>query len=108
MKSVVIPAPVFTRINSGRNPRINSADWIPAFAGMITEKASCKYNMKKIELPFNLVIEMIKQQKRFVVYSPALDISTCAKSKKEAISRFIELTNIFLDESAKIRTIYGN
>ena len=39
-----------------------------------------------------------KQNKRFVAYTPALDIATSGKTEKEARSRFVELANIFLEE----------
>jgi hypothetical protein len=62
--------------------------------------------MKKIKLILNLDVEILKQQKRFIAYSPALDICTSAKSEKEVRSRFVEMTDIFLDELAKMRTKY--
>lgn len=39
-----------------------------------------------------------KQNKRFVAYTPALDISTSGRSEKEVKVRFTELVNLFLEE----------
>ena len=47
---------------------------------------------------FDLFVQIIKQNKRFVAYTPALDISTSGKTEKQARDRFIELANIFLEE----------
>ncbi len=49
-------------------------------------------------LNFNLPVLITKQNKRFVAYTPVLDISTAGKTEKEVKSRFIELVNIFLEE----------
>ncbi len=54
--------------------------------------------MQNNKLLFNLPVVITKQNKRFVAYTPALDISTSGKSVKEAKERFIELANIFLEE----------
>lgn len=52
--------------------------------------------MKKFT--FSLPVLITKQGKRFVAYTPALDISTSGKSEKDVKSKFEEMTNIFLEE----------
>ncbi|MCX6713362.1 MAG: hypothetical protein NTY66_04110 [Candidatus Vogelbacteria bacterium] len=49
-------------------------------------------------LSFSLPVTITKQNKRFVAYTPALDISTSGKTAKEAKKRFMEIANIFLEE----------
>jgi hypothetical protein len=56
------------------------------------------FYMADKKLLFNLPVLITKQGRRFVVYTPALDISTSGKSEKEAKTRFGELVNLFLDE----------
>jgi len=60
--------------------------------------------MLKDILSFNLPVVITKQNKRFVAYTPALDISTSGKSEKEAKARFVELANIFLEEIIEEKT----
>ena len=54
--------------------------------------------MQNNKLLFNLPVLITKQNKRFVAYTPALDISTSGKSEKEAKTRFVNLANLFLEE----------
>lgn len=54
--------------------------------------------MKNNTLSFSLPVMITKQNKRFVAYTPALDISTSGTTEKKAKARFIELANIFLEE----------
>jgi hypothetical protein len=49
-------------------------------------------------IKFNLSIDFLKQGKSVVAYSPALDISTVGKDKREAKNRFEELVSIFFEE----------
>jgi hypothetical protein len=56
-------------------------------------------------LSFNLPVVITKQNKRFVAYTPALDISTSGKSEKAVKARFVELANIFLEEIVEKNTI---
>lgn len=60
--------------------------------------------MLKNILSFNLPVVITKQNKRFVAYTPALDISTSGKSEKEVKIRFIEIANIFLEEIIEEKT----
>lgn len=57
------------------------------------------------KLSFNLPVLITKQNKRFVAYTPALDISTSGKTEKEVSARFVELVNIFLEEIIQSGTI---
>lgn len=56
-------------------------------------------------LSYNLPVLITKQNKRFVAYTPALDISTSGKSEKEAKKRFIELAHIFIEEIVNAGTV---
>jgi len=47
---------------------------------------------------FNLPVVITKQGRRFVAYTPALDISTSGKSQKDVQKKFTELANIFFEE----------
>lgn len=60
--------------------------------------------MLKNNLSFNLPVLITKQNKRFVAFTPALDVSTSGKSVKEAKKRFVELANIFLEEIFEAKT----
>ena len=55
-------------------------------------------------LSFNLPVVITKQNKRFVAYTPALDISTSGKSAKDAKVKFVELANLFLEEIIEEKT----
>ena len=57
------------------------------------------------KLFFNLPVLVTKQNKRFVAYTPALDLSTSGKTEKEAKTRFVELANIFLTEIIEAGTV---
>ncbi len=61
--------------------------------------------MKKIEIQFNLPVTILKENKRFVAYSPALDLSTSGKSHKEVQKRFVEIAKIFFEEIIKKGTM---
>lgn len=60
--------------------------------------------MLKNKLSFNLPVMITKQGKRFVAYTPALDISTSGKSEKDVKARFAELANLFLEEILEAKT----
>lgn len=49
-------------------------------------------------MSLQLAVNISKHGKKFVAYSPALDISTVGKSEKEAKNRFGELVEIFFQE----------
>ena len=56
------------------------------------------------KLSFKLPVIITKQNRRFVAYTPALDISTSGKTEKEVKNRFIELVNLFLEEIIQANT----
>ncbi len=60
--------------------------------------------MANKNLSFNLSVVVTKQGRRFVAYTPALDISTSGKTEKEAKARFVELANLFLEEITEAGT----
>ncbi len=47
---------------------------------------------------YRLPVSITKQGKRFVAYTPALDLSTSGKSIKNTQERFQEIASIFLEE----------
>ncbi len=53
----------------------------------------------------HLIISIIKQGKRYVAYSPALDLSTSGKTELEAKNRFEEAADIFLEELTEAGTL---
>jgi hypothetical protein len=61
--------------------------------------------MSDKKLHFSLPVVITKQNKRFVAYTPALDISTSGKSEKDVKARFIELANVFLEEIIEEKTV---
>ena len=54
------------------------------------------------KLLFKLPVIITKQNRRFVAYTPALDISTSGKTQKEVKNKFIELVNLFLEEILRL------
>lgn len=56
------------------------------------------------KLSFNLPVLITKQNKRFVAYTPALDISTSGKSEKDVQAKFITLASLFLEEIIEAKT----
>jgi len=61
--------------------------------------------MKNIKLEFNLPISIIKEGKSYIVYTPALDLSTSAENYEQAKKRFSEIVNIFFEEIIKKGTL---
>lgn len=61
--------------------------------------------MLKKGFSLKLHIIITKQNKRFVAYSPALDISTSGKTEKQVRERFAELAGIFIEELVQKKTI---
>ena len=61
--------------------------------------------MRKSEFNFNLPVLITKQNKRFVAYTPALDLSTSGKTEKDVKKKFVEIVAIFLEELVESNTI---
>lgn len=52
-----------------------------------------------------LTVSVLKQGSRFVMYSPALDLSTSGRSGKEVKKRFEEAAMLFIEELARAGTM---
>ncbi len=61
--------------------------------------------MKRASLQFSLPVSVLKEDNRYIAYTPALDLSTSGKSYAEAKERFAEILHIFFDEIAKAGTL---
>jgi len=59
---------------------------------------------KQSTMQIKLQVTFIRQGKKFVAYSPALDISTTGKTLRQAQTRFSELLEIFFEELAEKET----
>lgn len=57
--------------------------------------------MPKAKLEFNILVSFIKEGKKFIAYSPALDLSTCGNTLEQAKQRFREIVNIFFEETLR-------
>ena len=53
----------------------------------------------------HIPVLFMKEGKMFVVYSPALDLSTCAPTFDEAKRNFSEATDLFFSECIKHKTL---
>ncbi len=51
-----------------------------------------------------LPVQIFKQGRRFVAYTPLLDLSTSGRSEKEVKIRFHKLVNIFFEELTQAGT----
>lgn len=60
---------------------------------------------KKIFVEINLPVTIFKEGKRFIAYTPALDLSTSGKTFKETKKRFKEVVDIFLEETLRQGTL---
>lgn len=61
--------------------------------------------MAAISIKVNLPLSILREGKRFVAYSPALDLSTSGRSYGEARQRFAEAVDIFFDEVLRRGTL---
>ena len=52
-----------------------------------------------------LMVNIFKEGKTFVAYAPALDLSTCGKTRKKAEENFEEILEIFLTECVNDGTL---
>ena len=57
--------------------------------------------MAKMAFQTKLSINFLREGKRFIAYSPALDLSTSGKTYKEAKRRFQEAAQLFFEETMK-------
>lgn len=61
--------------------------------------------MAKLSLHFDLPVSVLREGKRFVAYSPALDLSTSGKNYEEVRRRFSEIVEIFFEEITRRGTL---
>ena len=61
--------------------------------------------MKKVSLHFQVPVSFLKEKKRFIAYSPVLDLSTSGKTFEQAKKRFEEASNIFFEEIVEMGTM---
>ena len=61
--------------------------------------------MKKVKLAIKLPVSILKEDKKFIAYTPALDLSTSGKSYKEVKKRFEEIVEIFIEETIETNTL---
>lgn len=54
----------------------------------------------------NIPVNILKEGKRFVAYSPAFDLSTSGKTKVEARRHFNEALDLFLEELTDVGTFH--
>ena len=58
-------------------------------------------HIRALQLP----VSFLKEDKRYIAYSPALDLSTSGKSFEEAKHNFAEIIEFFFDELTKTGTL---
>jgi hypothetical protein len=56
-------------------------------------------------LELKLSVSIIREGKKFIAYTPALDLSTSGRSYEEVKKRFNEIVNIFFEELIKKGTL---
>jgi len=61
--------------------------------------------MGKLMLEINLPVSILREDKKYVAYTPALDLSTSGRSYEEVKERFSEIVNIFFEELIKKGTL---
>ena len=54
--------------------------------------------MGKIMLKFQIPVSILREGKRYIAYTPALDLSTSGKTYQQAKKRFSEIVSIFFEE----------
>ena len=61
--------------------------------------------MKKFMLEINLPVSILRENKKFIAYTPALDLSTSGDTYEEAKKRFGEIVQLFFEEIIKKGTL---
>lgn len=56
-------------------------------------------------LKFDLPVSILREGKKFIAFSPALDLSTSGNTHKQARKRFREIIDIFFEELAEKGTL---
>ena len=57
--------------------------------------------MLKLQVP----VSILREDKKYVAYTPVLDLSTSGKNYQEVKKRFTEIVNIFFEELIKKGTL---
>ena len=60
--------------------------------------------MKKTILQFNLPVSILREGKKYIAYTPALDLSTSGNTFDQAKKRFDEIVHLFFEEIMKENT----
>jgi len=55
-------------------------------------------------LQFNLPVSILREGKKYIAYTPALDLSTSGNTFEQAKKRFDEIVHIFFEEIVKENT----
>jgi len=61
--------------------------------------------MDKVMLKLQVPVSILREDKKYVAYTPALDLSTSGKNYQEVKKRFTEIVNIFFEELIKKGTL---
>ena len=61
--------------------------------------------MKRSNFQFTLPVSVLKEDKRYIAYTPALDFSSSGKTYAEAKERFGEAVHLFFEELVKAGTL---
>lgn len=61
--------------------------------------------MEKANLALKIPVSILKEGKKFVAYTPVLDLSTSGRSVKSVKKHFSEIVEIFFDELLKKGTM---
>ena len=60
--------------------------------------------MKKTILEFSLPVSILREGKKYIAYTPALDLSTSGNTFDQARKRFDEIVHLFFEEIMKENT----
>ena len=58
-----------------------------------------------VRIATNIPILVFQEGKRVVAYSPAIDLSTCGNTEKQARKRFAEAAELFFEEIIQMGTV---
>ena len=58
-----------------------------------------------MRIDFQLPVSFLKEDKRFIAYTPVLDLSTSGKTYAEARTRFEEIARLFFEETLRKGTL---
>jgi len=61
--------------------------------------------MRKTNREFKLSVSFLREGRKYIAYSPALDLSTSGKSYNEAKKRFEEIVAVFFEELVQKGTL---